>query len=140
MSVFKFNLENIFTIESTFRRNRQIEELQYKTATNNLDIQITNRFDEDAIEVELRGIFWQETDGQKIVEGNMTILGVFRKEGEAPQEVVQNFCQINAPAILFPFIREAFSSASVKAGLAPIVLQPINFVEMAKQNTVKTLT
>lgn len=42
--------------------------------------------------------------------------------------------QINAPAIVFPFIRAFINTVSTNAGFKPIILPAINFAQMSSQN------
>lgn len=43
------------------------------------------------------------------------------------------FGRISAPAIGFPFVRAFISTLSLQAGLAPIILPSINFVQFSKE-------
>lgn len=47
---------------------------------------------------------------------------------------LKDFATINAPAILFPFVREHLASLTSKAGLKTILLPPINFIAIAKES------
>jgi preprotein translocase subunit SecB len=61
--------------------------------------------------------------------------GVFRKSETVTEEQFNNFCDINAPAIIFPFVREIIATQTAKAGVQPVVIQPINFVELAQNKS-----
>ena len=41
-------------------------------------------------------------------------------------ENLQKFSEINAPAHLFPFLREVVANTSLKAGIPPLLLPPVN--------------
>jgi preprotein translocase subunit SecB len=45
----------------------------------------------------------------------------------------EEFTSINAPALIFPYIREHITAITQKAGIKPIIIQPINFVALAKE-------
>ncbi len=45
-----------------------------------------------------------------------------------------DFVKISAPAIGFPYVRSFISTLSVDAGLPPIILPSINFVQLSKEN------
>lgn len=64
------------------------------------------------------------------------MLGVF-EFGENLSLPLESFANINAPAIIFPYIREHLSNVSMKAGIQPILLPPINFVQLAKDKQKK---
>lgn len=52
--------------------------------------------------------------------------GIFRVEN-VPSENLEPLLSIACPNILFPYAREVVSDAVVRAGFAPVVLQPVNF-------------
>lgn len=52
--------------------------------------------------------------------------GVFTIRGFSEQElnmILATYC----PTILFPYLREAVSDLTLKGGMAPLLLQPVNF-------------
>ena len=62
------------------------------------------------------------------------MIGEFRLIGETPLATnLENFGRINGAAIIFPYIREHISSLSIKAGIPPIVLPIVNFLNSANQ-------
>ena len=71
--------------------------------------------------------------GNKEIDSSMKISGEFECIGSEGLSI-ENFAKINAPAIIFPFIRENLASISMKAGIPTILLPPINFVKLAESN------
>jgi preprotein translocase subunit SecB len=62
------------------------------------------------------------------------MVGVFTYNPDADLPL-EKFANINAPAIIFPFIREQIATISLKSGIKPtVLLPPINFVKMAEEN------
>lgn len=59
------------------------------------------------------------------VYGRFVFVGLFEIEGEGNLSLEQ-FAQCNAPAIIFPYVREEIHSRSTKAGLPQILLPPVN--------------
>lgn len=59
---------------------------------------------------------------------HIKMTGIFIKEG-TPLLPEDDFKKINAPAIIYPFIREQVANTCLKAGLGNIFLPPVNFVE-----------
>lgn len=59
-----------------------------------------------------------------LVEVNQA--GIFRIQN-LPKEALEAALAIGCPNILFPYAREAVSSAVLSAGFPPLLLQPINF-------------
>ena len=67
----------------------------------------------------------------------ITMVGAFEIDDNS-QFPIEQFANINAPAIIFPFIREHLASLTMKAGInPPILLPPINFVKMAEEQNRK---
>ncbi|MBK6835049.1 MAG: protein-export chaperone SecB [Bacteroidetes bacterium] len=55
----------------------------------------------------------------------------FDKQGSSIEDkILDNFININAPAIIFPFVREEIASLTSKAGVGGVLIQPVNFVEL----------
>lgn len=52
--------------------------------------------------------------------------GIFRIQN-LPKEALEAALAIGCPNILFPYAREAVSSAVLSAGFPPLFLQPVNF-------------
>jgi preprotein translocase subunit SecB len=70
----------------------------------------------------------------KIGEKNMFLAevgqaGLFRVRN-VPEENLNPLLAIACPNILFPYAREAISDAVIRAGFAPVILQPVNFEAM----------
>lgn len=127
-----FNLISIINIESAFKREIIINE-DYTKAKNILELNISKNFEKDEFGVFLTIDLKQEYGGKNLVELHVTSVGVFKKNGDISDEATNSFCDVNAPAIIFPFVREIIANLSVKGGLQPIIIQPINFVELSKQ-------
>jgi preprotein translocase subunit SecB len=68
------------------------------------------------------------------IEAKVKMLGNF-EYAEDSSLSVEDFSKINAPAILFPFVREHLASVSMKAGISPILLPPVNFVKLAEKKS-----
>jgi preprotein translocase subunit SecB len=52
--------------------------------------------------------------------------GIFRVRN-VPKDDMDPLLSIGCPNILFPYVREVISDAVVRAGFAPVLLQPVNF-------------
>lgn len=55
--------------------------------------------------------------------------GLFRISN-VPEDNLEPLLSIACPNILFPYAREVVSNAVMRAGFAPVVLQPVNFEAM----------
>lgn len=49
-------------------------------------------------------------------------------------DVITRIAEINCASILFPFAREAVAEITRRAGIGPMMLQPVNFVELYNTN------
>jgi preprotein translocase subunit SecB len=57
----------------------------------------------------------------------VTVEGTFT--GDAPEEL-KRFAKVNAPAHLFPFVREIIGNTTMKANIPPLLLPPFNISAM----------
>jgi preprotein translocase subunit SecB len=59
--------------------------------------------------------------------------GVFRIQN-VPQESMHPFVMIECPRLLFPFAREIVASSVRAGGFPPLMLDPVDFVGLYRQN------
>jgi preprotein translocase subunit SecB len=75
--------------------------------------------------------------GEKLLfELSVTIQGIFEQEESATLKL-EEFAKLQAPAILFPFVRETIHSMTSRTPYGPILLKPINVaaaLAAAKEN------
>lgn len=64
--------------------------------------------------------------------------GLFMLNKRVSKKAVEPIAQINCPAILFPFLREAVAEITRRGGFNPLMLPAINFVQSAKEGKTKT--
>ena len=55
-----------------------------------------------------------------------SVIGFFEIDDEAKNMSLEQFAEDNAPALLFPYLREVISTTTLKAGMNPVFLPPIN--------------
>lgn len=124
-----YSLTHILLLESLFSRAWTInfEDARFK---NNIDIEVNNSGIENDVSVTVQLKYRAGIDENVEISADIKMVGVFSlpAESDLPRE---QFLSANAPAIIFPFIREHLASLSVKAGINPILLQPINFVKLS---------
>ena len=53
--------------------------------------------------------------------------------GQVPQEHMRPLLLIEAPRLLFPFARNIVADATREGGFPPLLLQPIDFVELYRR-------
>ncbi len=59
--------------------------------------------------------------------------GIFRLTN-IPEQDIEPVLLVMCPNILFPYLRELVSSTAVRAGFAPVVLNPVNFDMLYQQH------
>ncbi len=124
-------------LESSFSR-KWIINVDDQDFVSDTKIAITNAGTPDSFNVTVHLTYVAGKGDDHEISADIKMVGVF----SLPEDSVlphEQFVNVNAPAIIFPFIREHLSSLSSKAGLNPILLQPVNFVKMAQDKNDNTV-
>ena len=87
------------------------------------------RLSEDAFEVVLTATVTSKIGEKTVFLVEVGQGGIFRLRN-IPEENLEALLSIACPNILFPYAREVVSDAVVRAGFAPVILQPVNFEEL----------
>jgi len=74
-----------------------------------------------------------EAAGTLMFSFELVYAGIFRIQN-IPQESMHPFVMIECPRLLFPFARNIIASATRDAGYPPLLLDPIDFVGLYRQN------
>lgn len=129
-----YKIERIALIKSNFERENIIS-INPDSFKPNFDIKIIEGKLNDANKFTVGlNIVYTETVLDKTspqIKADITFVGQFEKFGES-KVTIENFTRVNAPAIIFPFIREHLATLSIKASLKPILLEPVNFFDLNK--------
>lgn len=64
---------------------------------------------------------------------SVSITGIFQTNIENVDSI-KNFAEINSIAILFPYLRSIVSTYTANANIQPLILPPINVVNMIMEN------
>jgi preprotein translocase subunit SecB len=128
----QFELISIVNVESFFKRDYAIDD-NYENVVSDVDMNVTSNIGDESIGVFLTVTLKQHFEGTNNIEAKIVTAGLFKQKGEHSQQVIDSFCNINAPAIIFPFVREAIANLSMKAGIQPILIQPVNFIELSRK-------
>lgn len=126
----EYNFNNVILIESNFKRVPDVNSTssEYK---NNLTIDLESQKSDNILSVFLTVKIVSGVEEVIDVEIQVKMVGIFQKNESINQIDIDTFGKVNAPAIIFPFIREHIASLTTKAGIPTILLPPINFVKMA---------
>lgn len=74
-----------------------------------------------------------ERDGKVLFSFDLAFAGVFRIQN-VPQESLHPVVMIECPRLLFPFSREIVAAAVRNGGFPPLLLDPVDFVSLYRQN------
>jgi preprotein translocase subunit SecB len=83
-------------------------------------------------EVELKLEGKAELSGSVMFSFELTFAGVFRLQN-IPQEQLHPIVLIECPRLLFPFAREIIATNVRNGGFPPLLLEPIDFVQLYQQ-------
>lgn len=127
-----FKLQHVLLFESFFKRLPQIN-ISEPTFSSDISINIDTNVNDNILSISLTLNYRAGIDKEtNEIEAKVLMMGIFECPTETDNQLsVETFSKINAPAILFPFVREHLASVSMKAGMNPILLPPVNFVKLA---------
>jgi preprotein translocase subunit SecB len=74
-----------------------------------------------------------ERDGKVLFSFDLAFAGVFRIQN-VPPESMHPVVMIECPRLLFPFSREIVAAAVRNGGFPPLLLDPVDFVGLYRQN------
>lgn len=131
-----YRIISVLLVESYFKRAPNVKKPEVNTSPI-LDVEITGDTKEGNIVVGMSVSLSVGDDEKKPdITAQISMVGHFKKFGN-PQLPEDRFANINAPAIIYPFIREHLSTLSTKAGVGQILIPPLNFTR--KQEDPKTI-
>lgn len=77
-------------------------------------------------EVILKATAHAKTEDRTLFLVEVSQAGLFHIEN-VPEGDMDSLLGVGCPSILFPYLREAVSDLTTRAGFAPLLLQPVNF-------------
>lgn len=120
-----FQIKNLIVLESVFSR---ISNVSFgEGVVNNLRINVQVSVVESLINVEEEVILEQKFQDKVQVTFKVKMIGIFEKIGDSLIADLEKFGKVNGAAIIFPYIREHITNLSLKGGIGPIILSPVNF-------------
>lgn len=134
------NNQPVFNIEKIYVRDSSLEvphapQIFLERENPQIDVQLHTQA--DSFEKGLFEVIVTATVTAKIGEKVMFLIevkqaGVFRISN-VPGNELEQVLAVMCPNILFPYLREAVSDVSVRAGFASVLLNPINFEALYQQ-------
>jgi len=122
--------ENIILKEIFFKRNPRI----FENFDHKIDFISTANLTEDKkhLEQEL-SININKNTPDSPFELSCSMLGFFSVIDDEPNMMLEKFSEAHAPAIIMPFLREMVSNITLRSGIKPLIIRPINVNALAKQ-------
>ena len=100
----------------------------------NIQINVSaNPLADNNVEVVLKLEGKAESAGSVLFSFELAFAGVFRIQN-VPQESVHPIVMIECPRLLFPFAREIIATSVRDGGFPPLMLDPVDFVGLYRQN------
>jgi len=125
-----------YTKDLSFENPNAPASLAPQASAPQINIQINvgaNNVAQNEFEVTLSVEGKAENGGKTIFSFELAYAGVFRIQN-VPQENLHPLIMIECPRLLFPFARNIIASATRDAGYPPLLLDPIDFVGLYRQN------
>lgn len=132
----EYSIGSIILISSSFKREPTVS-FASPEYNNNVSFNVEISKEERTLNVFLTAFVKSGIKGKIEVEIEVKMLGTFTKDSPFEDEEIERFGRINAPAIIFPFIREKIASMSLSAAIPTILLPPMNFVKIAEEQSNK---
>ena len=131
----------LFNIEKIYVKDLSLEiphapEIFLERESPQIDVQLNTQT--ATIEGDVYEVMITNTVTAKIGEKVMFLIeakqaGIFRLSN-LPKEDMEPVLAVMCPNILFPYLREIVSSVAVRAGFAPVMLNPVNFEMLYQQH------
>jgi preprotein translocase subunit SecB len=95
------------------------------------EINIENAVKIDPVDLTKFQVYFYISIGSKEQEKPLSMqveaVGHFELFGDLTEDVIDNYHNISAPSIVYPYIRAFLSNLMLQSGLNPVNLPPINF-------------
>lgn len=129
-----FNLEKIY-VKDISLEIPHAPQIFLERDNPQIDVQLHTQA--DSFEKDLFGVAVTATVTARIGEKIMFLIevkqaGIFRMHN-VPATDMEPILAVMCPNILFPYLREVVSDVSVRAGFAPVLLNPVNFDAIYQQ-------
>jgi len=125
-----------YTKDLSFENPNAPGSLQPQAQAPQINIQINvnaNNLSQNEYEVTLSVEGKAEGAGKVMFSFELAYAGVFRIVN-VPQENLHPLVMIECPRLLFPFAREIIATAVRDGGFPPLMLDPVDFVGLYRQN------
>ena len=124
------SFDGIIVVNEKFWRDYEVD----NDAETKLKFNAINNIGETNATVELTTNLELVSNEKTVVTLEVTFVGFFSLiEGKENMEM-EDYIENHAAALLFPYVREHISSLTMKAGINPVLLSPINIISLLKND------
>lgn len=120
------SFDGVILVEDNFWRDPEVPD----GSNINFGIEVTDGGTGLNRSVDVKATLKLENNDKEVLSMECRFVGFFSTvEGEENMDI-EEFVKYNALALIFPYIREHISSITVKSGINPILLPPLNVYSM----------
>ncbi|MCB0566326.1 MAG: protein-export chaperone SecB [Phaeodactylibacter sp.] len=134
-AISQYSLKRIALVKSVFESAQNFYEPQKELS---LKVDVKHKEDENSVTVFLNVTVLEDQGKVKDLTLDVTMAGEFeykKNGGERLDVKFKEFVKINAPAIIYPYVRQHIRNLTLEAGFKqPIILPILNFVRLVEKS------
>lgn len=131
---------SVFNLDKLYVKDISLEipnapKIFLKREQPNIDLNISfssDRLDEGVYQTVLHAVVNAKIAGEQMFLIEIDQAGIFQMRN-IPSDQMELLHNIECPNILFPYLREAVSDLTTRAGFLPVLLAPVNFAYLYQQ-------
>lgn len=135
------NKQPVFNIEKIYVKDLSLEiphapNIFLERESPHIDVQLNTHataIDQDVYEAVITNTVTAKVGEKVMFLIEVKQAGIFRLSN-LPKEDMEPVLSVMCPNILFPYLREVVSNVAVRAGFAPVLLNPVNFDALYQQH------
>lgn len=130
-----FQIQKLYIKNASFESPRSPQGFTLGVAPQmNLDLGVSTKVIEEGLyEVVVRATVNVQAQDQALFLVEVDQAGLFRI-ANFPQEQLGSLVGIHCPNMLYPYLREVVSDLVIKGGFPPLLLDPVDFESLYRQN------
>jgi preprotein translocase subunit SecB len=115
------SFDNIILKELVFFRKP--ETLKSPNVSINFETGVSISPDKDKLDIEMLCEIKEE---KELFNIKCAMIGMFSRVAGSENMELDEFARFSGPALMLPYIRETIASTTLKAGIAPVIIPPVN--------------
>ncbi len=119
--------ESIFLVKENFERKNTLKD----NLKIDIHFEINNDLEDERSAVELQTFLKLiDKDDNTLFNLNFSYVAIFSVVEKYKNMEMDSFIKNNAPALIFPYIRQHIQEVTTNAGLVPLILPPMNLIAL----------